>query len=166
MSLALKVLMEVIETEVLQEKITQVLEKDYEEALAFIWKIFLSICQQNMILDTQRQQKGAEVPISAMPSDWGHITETTLPNQLLMIFCLSQLASVNCRVIKADSVKWVPLREVEASRLSQLLELAERNKELGSENIKKMATQVHSRIKVTLERLDMCEGIIADQRMD
>ena len=108
MSLALKVLMEVIETEVLQEKITQVLEKDYEEALAFIWKIFLSICQQNMILDTQRQQKGAEVPISAMPSDWGHITETTLPNQLLMIFCLSQLASVNCRVIKADSVKWAP----------------------------------------------------------
>ena len=66
MSLALKVLMEVIETEVLQEKITQVLEKDYEEALSYIWKILLSICQQNLILDTKRQQSGAEVPISAM----------------------------------------------------------------------------------------------------
>ena len=54
MSLALKVLFEVIEHEELQEKITQVLGADYEEALSFIWKILLSICQQNLILDTKR----------------------------------------------------------------------------------------------------------------
>ena len=56
-----------------------------------------------------------------------------------MVFCLSQLASVNCRVIKADSVTWIPENQVEGNRLSQLLEIAERNKELGTEKVKRKA---------------------------
>ena len=142
MKLALKVLLEVMEHDQLQEKIlsNRGSTNDYEQALSYIWKIFLTICQQNLILDTKRQQSTAEVPMSVLPPDYGHITEDTLPNQLLMVFCLSQLASVNCRVIKADSVKWIPESQVEGNHLSQLLELAERSKELGSsESVKKKA---------------------------
>ena len=40
MALALKVLLEVLETDEIQQKV-----KDYEMALSYIWKILLNICQ-------------------------------------------------------------------------------------------------------------------------
>ena len=61
MKLALKVLLEVMEHDQLQEKIlsNRGSTNDYEQALSYIWKIFLTICQQNLILDTKRQQSTA-----------------------------------------------------------------------------------------------------------
>ena len=56
MNLALKVLLEVIEYEEIQLKMKSVMtnRSDFEQAISYIWKILLSVCQQNLILDTRR----------------------------------------------------------------------------------------------------------------
>ena len=56
MNLALKVLLEVIEYEEIMLKMNTVInnKSDYEQAISYIWKILLSVCQQNLILDTRR----------------------------------------------------------------------------------------------------------------
>ena len=64
--------------------------KDAETALAFIWKVVLNLCLSNMKSIAKAHFSSESNPLST--ANWDNLTEQTLPNLLLTVLALHELA--------------------------------------------------------------------------
>ena len=120
MAWGLKILLEVIDC----KEIADSLEKREKSNAAYaeIWKIILNLCQSNL-KQVAEINIGKEIE-AKVTSEWDQLNQQTLPNQLLTILALHELATTNGATLQNQARGCLfPSNSYEIKPLSELVDL-------------------------------------------